>query len=227
MLWAEHSGQDNYNNKVLYGDFNVLRLLYLKHLSPENFVIYPDGLLVSKIIKLKYNIKVKNEASTDLQYRLIEYADENELSVGFVGDTTNVHNKLREKIIQKYPGIRTVCFIDGYQTFENINKHVEQTAGDILFVGLGAGRQEEWLLKHGGNLNFKLVIACGGWFRYLAEIKQRAPGWMLRIRAEWLHKILTEFRRVWMRYLIFSFHFIYLVLMGKIRLKYLENTYSK
>jgi N-acetylglucosaminyldiphosphoundecaprenol N-acetyl-beta-D-mannosaminyltransferase len=87
---------------------------------------------------------------------------------------------------------------------------------DILFVGLGVGRQENWIIENFTKLNVPLIMSVGGWFRYLAGTRKRAPKFLRLLHLEWLYKLLTEFNRVWKRYLIGVPLFFYRVLTKKI-----------
>jgi N-acetylglucosaminyldiphosphoundecaprenol N-acetyl-beta-D-mannosaminyltransferase len=52
------------------------------------------------------------------------------------------------------------------------------------------------------------MIGVGAAFDFHAGTVARAPGWMRRNGLEWLHRLLSEPRRLWRRYLVTNTAFI-------------------
>jgi N-acetylglucosaminyldiphosphoundecaprenol N-acetyl-beta-D-mannosaminyltransferase len=77
---------------------------------------------------------------------------------------------------------------------------INEAKPDILFVGLGAGRQERWLKNNLARLNVKIGMAIGGSLDVLSGRKNRAPKWVQSLYIEWLYRLLTEPQR-WRRQL--------------------------
>ncbi len=110
---------------------------------------------------------------------------------------------------------------NGYDFIDQeVISKINDSGAEILFVGLGAGRQEKWIAENDNKLNCKLIMSCGGWFQYLAGYKKRAPSIMIKLYLEWLYKLLTEFPRVWQRYLIGVPKFFYRIITKKIILSF-------
>jgi N-acetylglucosaminyldiphosphoundecaprenol N-acetyl-beta-D-mannosaminyltransferase len=63
---------------------------------------------------------------------------------------------------------------------------------DVLLVAYGAPRQEAWLDRNLDRLGIPVGIGVGGVFNYLAGDAPRAPRWMRRLHAEWLHRLITQ-----------------------------------
>jgi N-acetylglucosaminyldiphosphoundecaprenol N-acetyl-beta-D-mannosaminyltransferase len=72
---------------------------------------------------------------------------------------------------------------------------------DIVWVGLGAPKQELWLHANRSALTAPAVIGVGAVFDFASGTKPRAPVWMQSTGLEWAHRLLTEPRRLWRRYL--------------------------
>jgi len=85
-----------------------------------------------------------------------------------------------------------------------------------LLVGLGAGRQENWLINNYTYLPSIIILSVGGYFQFLSKVKKRAPLYFRRINLEWLYRVITEFNSVWKKYSIFVIKFIYRILTNKI-----------
>jgi N-acetylglucosaminyldiphosphoundecaprenol N-acetyl-beta-D-mannosaminyltransferase len=71
---------------------------------------------------------------------------------------------------------------------------------DIVGVALGNPKQEHWISRHGTTLGCPVFIGIGGTLDFLTGQTRRAPQWMQRAGLEWLHRALSEPRRLAMRY---------------------------
>lgn len=72
---------------------------------------------------------------------------------------------------------------------------------DLLVVGLGAPKQEIWAEQACPDLRTKGVLCVGATIDFLAGEKARAPVWIRRLGFEWLHRALSEPKRLLGRYL--------------------------
>jgi N-acetylglucosaminyldiphosphoundecaprenol N-acetyl-beta-D-mannosaminyltransferase len=71
---------------------------------------------------------------------------------------------------------------------------------DIVGVALGNPKQEHWIVRHGMTLGCPVFIGIGGTLDFLTGETTRAPVWMQRAGLEWLHRAMSEPRRLAMRY---------------------------
>jgi N-acetylglucosaminyldiphosphoundecaprenol N-acetyl-beta-D-mannosaminyltransferase len=99
----------------------------------------------------------------------------------------------------------------------DIVARVNRCKPDVLIVGLGAPKQEIWLDRFRTQLRVKVAIAAGATIDFLAGEQQRAPKWVQRIALEWLHRILTDPRRLAGRYLYGAWAFPRIVAREAIR----------
>ena len=81
----------------------------------------------------------------------------------------------------------------------------------ILWVGLGAPKQELWMARMAGELSVPVMIGVGAAFDYLAGTKPYAPALLRHTGFEWLFRLAVEPRRLWRRYLIGNSTFLWLV----------------
>jgi exopolysaccharide biosynthesis WecB/TagA/CpsF family protein len=83
-------------------------------------------------------------------------------------------------------------------TLELINR----SGANVLIVGLGAPKQEIWILKYRSAMpSVKIFMGVGATIDYEAGVVKRAPKMFTRIGLEWVYRITTEPRRYWRRYL--------------------------
>ncbi len=77
----------------------------------------------------------------------------------------------------------------------------------FVFVGLGCPKQENWMAEHRGRVN-AVMVGVGVAFDSHAGVVSRAPAWMRANGLEWLHRLASEPRRLWRRYLVTNTLFI-------------------
>lgn len=207
---------------IQYVDFNVLNLIYEKKnnlLDLSGIYLYPDSLALFFYIKFFIDKKFKKIVSTDLQYELLQELNKLKASIFLFGDSDMILDKATKNIKNKYSKIKVAGIDNGYNfNTDNVISNINKCNIDVLFVGLGLGRQEKWIFENYKKINAKVILSVGGWFQYLAENKRRAPKYIRRFHLEWFHKILVEFPRVWKRYLIGFPLFLYRVFTKKIQI---------
>ncbi len=71
----------------------------------------------------------------------------------------------------------------------------------ILFVGLGAPKQEYWMYRNREQLDVPVSLGIGVSFELVGGIVPRAPRWMQRTGLEWLYRLCAEPGRLWKRYI--------------------------
>jgi len=82
------------------------------------------------------------------------------------------------------------------QAIENING----SGADILWVGLGAPHQEQWICRNLHNLTVPVCVGVGAAFDFHSGAIRRAPSWMQAAGLEWLFRACADprlFRRYW------------------------------
>jgi N-acetylglucosaminyldiphosphoundecaprenol N-acetyl-beta-D-mannosaminyltransferase len=77
---------------------------------------------------------------------------------------------------------------------------VARASPDVLVVGLGAPKQELWTYRFRNELKAKVALCVGATIDFIAGTKARAPEWMQRSGLEWVHRAVTEPRRLGRRY---------------------------
>jgi N-acetylglucosaminyldiphosphoundecaprenol N-acetyl-beta-D-mannosaminyltransferase len=113
----------------------------------------------------------------------------------------------------RYPGLTVAGTHHGYFKAEEepaVVAKVRQSRADLLFVALGAPRQELWAARHLEALGVPVVMGVGGSFDVLAGKVRRAPVWLRRLYLEWLGRLLMDPKR-WRRQLVLP-KFVLLVL---------------
>lgn len=87
----------------------------------------------------------------------------------------------------------------------------------LLFVALGAPKQEAWIFHHGLQLSVPVSIGVGGSFEMVGGVVGRAPMWIQNAGCEWLYRLCREPRRLWKRYTLGNLEFAEIVIAQCIR----------
>ncbi len=85
---------------------------------------------------------------------------------------------------------------------------INASGAGTVWVSLGCPKQELWMAAQRGRVQ-AVMIGVGAAFDYHAGTIRRAPPWMQRSGLEWLHRLLSEPRRLWRRYLVTNSLFIW------------------
>jgi N-acetylglucosaminyldiphosphoundecaprenol N-acetyl-beta-D-mannosaminyltransferase len=111
---------------------------------------------------------------------------------------------------QRFPGLQIV---GGYSPpFRELDEEEEdavvteinRSRADIVWVGIGAPKQEKWMARMRDRLDAPVLIGVGAAFDFHAGLVAQAPPWMQRIGLEWLFRLGTEPRRLWRRYMRYN-----------------------
>lgn len=181
-----------------------------------------DGLPVAWATRLQ-GPRVDRLAGTEGLHRIAGWGLPRGLSHFFYGGTTDTLHRLRRRIEEEHPGIR-VAGVESPPFRPLSSEEVEEHAAKIrragtqaLWVGLGAPKQD-LVADRLRDLQAAPVILCvGAAFDFVAGTKRRAPEWMRRAGLEWLHRLASEPRRLWRRYLLGNPQFIAGVLVDRLR----------
>jgi N-acetylglucosaminyldiphosphoundecaprenol N-acetyl-beta-D-mannosaminyltransferase len=94
---------------------------------------------------------------------------------------------------------------------EDISR-INASHADILWIGLGAPRQEIWMNRNRQALTPAVMIGVGAAFDFISGNKPNPPRWMQNCGLGWFFRLMVEPRRLWKRYLINNPIFVGLIL---------------
>jgi N-acetylglucosaminyldiphosphoundecaprenol N-acetyl-beta-D-mannosaminyltransferase len=133
--------------------------------------------------------------------------DERPLSVYLLGAAAGVADRAAARIHRQWPGVKVVGTYSPPLGFEKdvaenlrILSRIADARPDVLVVGLGAPKQELWVHQHHGQFAARVALCVGATIDFLAGEKPRAPVWMRDLGLEWLHRVVSEPRRLAARY---------------------------
>lgn len=193
-----------------------------KKVYGEAALVVPDGMPIvwaSKFLGMPLKERV---CGSDLVPAICRLSAERGYKLFFLGGRPGAAAKAKENLEKEYPAIKingvyspTFDFDSNLEENNKITAMIKESKPDILFVGLGAPKQEKWIYEHYKILNIPVSIGVGATFEFISGMVRRAPRWMQKTGLEWFWRLLMEPKRLWKRYLIDDMKFFWLVLKQK------------
>lgn len=185
-----------------------------KRVLNDSELVFPDGMSVVMAGRMMGS-KLNRICGVDFMETFIDKTLNKNFRHFFFGNNSYT---LSEKFIEKYPILNICGYIipnerqEGQIEKQAVINEINSCKPDIVWVGLGSPKQDIWMANHIHLLNAPILIGVGAAFDYLSGYKERAPLWMRNYGLEWLYRLYKEPKRLWRRYLIGNFKFIYYLL---------------
>lgn len=131
------------------------------------------------------------------------------------GGKQGVAEKMAANLMARYPGVEIVGTVSppfGQASPDEDERDVEairQARPHLVWVGMSSPKQDFWIDEHAGRLPGMVLLAVGAAFDFHSGAIKRAPVWMQNSGLEWLHRLSSEPRRLWRRYLVLAPRFVW------------------
>ncbi len=126
----------------------------------------------------------------------------------FMGTSQEILDGLKQSISKWNPDVAGMsfyelpfCTVDEFD-YPAIAKRVEEDGADIIWIALGAPKQEIFMSRLKPYLKRGVMIAVGAAFKFYSGVNvSRAPKWMIEHHMEFVYRIFSEpkkqLRRCW------------------------------
>lgn len=203
----------NAHHVVLLQNDALLREIY-----DRAFLVVPDGvplLWAAAILNMHLPGRVNG---TDLFEALCGRAAQEGLRVFLLGGREGAAAAAAARLTARYPALNVCGIHCPPMNFEKnsvdcsrILTAINAARPHLLFVGLGAPKQEYWMYHNLEQLTVPVSLGIGVSFEFVGGIVSRAPRWMQHAGLEWLYRLCAEPGRLWKRYLFGNARFCALV----------------
>ncbi|WP_300515137.1 WecB/TagA/CpsF family glycosyltransferase [Aliiroseovarius sp.] len=176
----------------------------------------PDGMPLVWIARRR-GLPVSRAGGPDLMERMLREGGENGLKHFFYGGKEGVADKLADRFRREVPGVQivgTYCPPFRRLTAEEdarVVAMVRESGANVVWVGISSPKQDVWMAEHVDQLPVTM-LGVGAAFDFLSGEIRRAPGWMQKSGLESVFRLMTDFRRLWHRYLVLAPRFVFKVL---------------
>lgn len=158
-----------------------------------------DGIGVVYASKIVGNAIDERCAGFDTACRLMEKMAERGMKLYLFGSKPGVADKAGRIITERYNGINVVGAADGYFDSDKEKKiiaDINEKKPNVLFVCLGAPKQEKWIYDHRGELDVNVCLGIGGTLDVIAGTAERAPEFYIKHNIEWLYRLKKNPSRI-------------------------------
>ncbi|WP_235538379.1 WecB/TagA/CpsF family glycosyltransferase [Pelomonas sp. Root1444] len=173
----------------------------------------PDGAPVAWMIRKLGHPSQQRINGPDLMWKYCDAASRRGESIYLYGGTPETLEILQRRLAHEFPSLR----VAGAESppFRALSDdedaltvaRINASGAGTVWVSLGCPKQEKWMAAHRGHVN-AVMIGVGAAFDYHAGTIQRAPKWMQNAGLEWLHRLCSEPKRLWKRYLVTNTLFV-------------------
>lgn len=174
-----------------------------------------DGMPLCHATRLIYSEKLERIAGMDLLPAILHVAEQESLSIYFLGSQEHIMQKFFERLHQEHPRLK----VAGYNTAmvsceleknQALIEEINTSGADIVCVCLGCPKQETWMSISSPFIP-AVMLGLGAAFAVYAGELSRAPLWMQKASLEWLHRLIQDPVRLWKRYFVTNSIFLGLI----------------
>lgn len=178
-------------------------------------LVTPDGMPLVWVAKARGYNDIARVSGADLMEALCKATEGTGVGHFFYGGREGVAEQLIARLRERFPGIT----VAGHHCppfrppteaeNEAVTALIRESGAKIVWVGVSTPKQEFWMRDHVERLPGVTLLGVGAAFDFHAGTIKRAPRWMRERGLEWLHRLASEPRRLWRRYLVMAPLFVF------------------
>jgi N-acetylglucosaminyldiphosphoundecaprenol N-acetyl-beta-D-mannosaminyltransferase len=172
----------------------------------ESAVNLPDGKPVALAVSWLGRVRQPRLPGPDVMLEVLQRASERRYRVLLYGSTEETLASLEKRLRAAYPGVVLAESVSPpfrpltASEEKRMCEHIRNADPDLVFVGLGAPKQELWMHSHSDEIG-GVMMGVGAAFDFHSGRVRRASPLIQRLGLEWAHRIIQEPRRLWARYM--------------------------
>ncbi len=172
----------------------------------RSYMSLPDGRPVYVTGILKGIRPLEPVPGPDFMDSVLALCTDPPLQHYFLGGRQEVLDRLVQVVRHRFPGTQIAgMYSPPFRTMEakewgEVIASVRAANPDLIWVGLGAPKQELFMQAHWRSLAPAILLGVGAAFDFLAGSVTRAPVWMQHAGLEWCYRLACEPQRLWRRY---------------------------
>jgi exopolysaccharide biosynthesis WecB/TagA/CpsF family protein len=180
--------------------------------SHHNFA---DGWPLLQMAALQRRPLPERVTGADLTPRICEWASRRGWRLALVGGSERTRDVLAGLIPARYGGVLAGHWVPDYRDRElldpELSREIAASGAQILLVALGCPRQERWIWHNLDSTGARAAMGVGGSLDFMAGVQRRAPRAVRAVGLEWLHRALSQPRRLGPRYALDLVYYLGLV----------------
>lgn len=159
----------------------------------------PDSvgvIIAGKLQKKPFKERIPGQAYLR---KIFEVGEKEGWTFYLLGGKGDVPKKAKEHLESIYKNAKIVGYHEGFfenESEEEVIEEINKLKPNVLFVAMGAPRQEKWIYKNRNRLKVDVAAGQGGTFDYEAGNIKRAPLWIQKCGIEWLWRLIKQPSRI-------------------------------
>ncbi len=202
----------------------VVRDAESRHLLESSEIVVADGKPLVWASRIAGNPLPERVAGADLIWSLSAGMADAGRSVYLLGGEPGTATRAADVLRERFPALKIAGQLSpslGFDTrpeeYAEVCAEVAGAAPDFVFAGFGFPKQERVIARLRPELPQTWFMGCGAAIGFVAGVHSRAPGWMQERGLEWVHRLVSEPRRLMRRYLVDDVPFAVRLLAGSAR----------
>lgn len=160
-------------------------------------LVLPDGVGILKASRILGRPIAERVSGIDFATALLPELAALRKPLFLLGARSGVACEAAEKLRAAHPGLIICGARDGYfSDSEAVIAEIRESGAEVVFVCLGAPKQELWMQQHIGDTGARLLVGLGGSFDVWAGHIKRAPKLFIKLGLEWLYRLLRQPKRL-------------------------------
>jgi exopolysaccharide biosynthesis WecB/TagA/CpsF family protein len=182
-------------------------------------LVLPDGIGVVKALRWVKGIRAARLSldASSLYLPIFDLLSRERRRLFVIGAAPGVAERALARMRAEFPGIVPVGCLDGYRPAGMAIPRILEARPEIVLCGMGAPRQERFLLALREAGLTGVGLTCGGFLDQLAQKARYYPAWIDRADLRWAWRLAHEPRRLLRRYTLDYAPFIALTALAVVR----------
>lgn len=205
-VWIEKNEKHYICSTSLHGITESILSNEVKTAHNSSSLVTPDGMPIVWIGRLS-GYSISRVPGSDLMPAVLLMMEKQGFKTYLFGSSSDVLKRLKKNLLASYPCLKIVGLYSppfrkvSKKEQSKIVKNINVARPDIVWVALGAPKQELWMKTNRKLLKAPILIGVGAVFDFFSGTRQLAPRWIQNIGFEWFFRIIQEPRRLLKRYL--------------------------
>jgi len=178
-------------------------------------LVAPDGAPVAWMLRRLGHAEQRRVYGPDFFWAYCQAAAASGEPIYLLGSSPDTLERLQARLLQAFPPLRIAGAHSppfralSAEEDRAIVEAINASGARTVWVSLGCPKQEIWMASHHDAVH-AVMLGVGAAFDFHAGTVRQAPRWMREHGLEWLHRLGTEPRRLWRRYLVTNSVFVFL-----------------
>ena len=206
-------------NYINFYSFNlaISNISFNKILNSFDFN-FPDGIGIWFGLRL-FKIKISRFNLTDYGFEFMKECEKRKWRLFFLGSHKETLLRAKTRLLEHFPELNITGMIDGYESLNSnsLLEIINRFKIDILLVGLGSLKQENWIYENSTKINSTVFLSVGDLFNLYAGEKHRGNKTIRSLGLEWMVRLMFSPFKYTRRYVLGIPEYLFNLIRYKMR----------